>query len=94
MNEVKTTLVPGAPWPEVGEWPVKTKTPTKVKAKQTDDNFEKWTKKKKDALVTGATLGLSIKQTIKAKVKKAEVYKRPDLEPKAFFIYSKARVSK
>ena len=93
MNEVKTTLVPGVPWPEVGEWPTRT-TPSKVKAKQTDKNFEKWTKKKKDALITGADLGLSIKQTIKQKVKKAEVYKRPDLAPKEFFIFQKARPSK
>ena len=91
---VKTTLVPGAPWPEVGEWPTKARTPTKGKAKQTDKNFEKWVKKKKDALISGADLGLSIKQTIKQKVKKAEVYKRPDLAPKEFFVYSKARVSK
>ena len=93
MNEVKTTLVPGVPWPEVGEWPTKT-TPHKVKAKQTDKNFEKWVKKKKDALITGADLGLSIKQEIKQKVKKAEVYKRPDLAPKEFFIFQKAKASK
>ena len=94
MNEVKTTLVPGVPWPEVGEWPVKLRTPSKVKAKQTDKNFEKWAKKKKDALITGADLGLSIKQEIKQKVKKAEVYKRPDLAPKEFFIFQKAKPSK
>ena len=92
---VKTTLVPGAPWPEVGEWPVvKEKTPSKVKAKATDANYEKW--KKKDALVTGADLGLSIKKEIqqKVKVKKPEVYKRPDLAPKEFFIFQKAKASK
>ena len=91
---VKTTLVPGVPWPEVGEWPVKLRTPSKVKAKATDENYEKW--KKKDALVTGADLGLSIKKEIqqKVKVKKPEVYKRPDLAPKEFFIFQKARPSK
>ena len=96
----KTTLVAGAPWPEVGEWPVaKEKTPSKVKAKATDENYEKWTKKNKDALVTGSKLGMSIKQEIKqktkkVKVKKPEVYKRPDLAPKEFFIFQKARPSK
>ena len=94
MTTYKTVLVPGVPWPEVGEWPVKLRTPAKVKAKQTDKNFEKWTKKKKDALITGADLGLSIKQEIKQKVKKAEVYKRPDLAPKEFFIFQKAKASK
>jgi len=92
---VKTTLVAGAPWPPkdapvAGGTPVK----AKAKAKQTDKNFEKWAKKKKDALITGADLGLSIKQEIKQKVKKAEVYKRPDLAPKEFFIFQKAKASK
>ena len=89
----RTTLVPGVPWPEVGEWPTRT-TPSKVKAKATDDKFEMWKKKKKDALITGAELGLSIKQEIKQKIKKAEVYKRPSLEPREFHIYQKAKVSK
>ena len=92
---VKTTLVAGAPWPPK-DAPVAGGTPVKAKAnaKQTDKNFESWAKKNKDALVTGAELGLSIKKEIKQKIKKAEVYKRPDLAPKAFFVYSKARVSK
>ena len=86
---VKTTLVPGAPWPAKD---AAVKNPTK--REQTDENFEKG--KKKDALVTGADLGLSIKKEIqqKVKVKKPEVYKRPDLAPKEFFIFQKARPSK
>lgn len=91
---VKTTLVPGVPWPEVGEWPTKARTPTKGKAKQTDKNFEKWASKKKDALITGADLGLSVKQEMKQKQKKAEVYKLPDLAPKQIFYYSKAKLNK
>ena len=89
----KTTLVAGAPWPPK-DAPVAGGTPVKAKAKQTDKNFESWAKKNKDALVTGAELGLSIKQEIKQKVKKAEVYKRPDLAPKQFFIFQKAKASK
>ena len=67
----------------------------------TDENYEKWTKKNKDALATGAKLGMSIKEEIKqktkkvkVKVKKPEVYKRPDLAPKEFFIFQKAKASK
>ena len=94
MNEVKTTLVAGAPWPPkdapvAGGTPVK----TKAKAKQTDKNFESWAKKNKDALVTGADLGLSIKKEIQQKVKR-EIYKRPNLEPREFHIYQKAKASK
>ena len=94
----KTTLVAGAPWPPK-DAPVAGGTPAKVKAKQTDANFAKWTKKNKDALVTGAKLGMSIKEEIKQKtkkvaVKKPEVYKRPNLAPKEFFIFQKARPSK
>ena len=89
----KTTLVAGAPWPPK-DAPVAGGTPTKAKAKQTDINFESWAKKNKDALITGAKLGLSIKQEIKQKVKKAEVYKRPSLEPREFHIYQKAKASK
>ena len=90
---VKTTLVAGAPWPPK-DAPVAGGTPAKVKAKQTDTNFESWAKKNKDALITGAELGLSIKQEIKQKIKKAEEYKRPSLEPREFHIYQKAKVSK
>ena len=70
MNEVKTTLVAGAPWPPK-DAPVAGGMPAKVKAKQTDKNFESWAKKNKDALVTGATLGMSIKEEIKCKTKKS-----------------------
>lgn len=49
--------------------------------------------KKKDALVTGSKLGLSIKEEIKQKTKKAGI-KKPNLEPREFHIYQKARPSK
>ena len=95
---MKTILAPNAPWPPK-DAPVAGGTPIKAKAKQTDANFKKWEAKNKDALVTGAKLGMSIKEEIKQKtkkvaVKKPEVYKRPDLAPKEFFIFQKARPSK
>ena len=38
----RTTLVAGAPWPSI-DAAVAGGTPAKVKAKQTDANYEKWT---------------------------------------------------
>ena len=59
---VKTTLVEGVPWP-----PKDAKVDGRPKALRTDENFEKW--EKKDALVTGAKLGLSIKEEIKQRLR-------------------------
>ena len=63
---MKTTLVPNAPWPAKDAL-----VDGRPKALRTDEHFEKWAKKNKDALVTGATLGMSIKQEIKCKTKKS-----------------------
>ena len=61
---MKTVLVAGVGWPTSN-----TEVRGKPSPEKTDANFEKWVKKNKDALVTGAALGMSIKEEIKSKAK-------------------------
>ena len=63
---MKTVLAPNAPWP-----PKDAEVCDKRKPQKTDTNFESWAHKQKDVLITGAILGLPIKQEIKCKIKKS-----------------------
>ena len=51
---MKTVLVPGAPWPKLDAEVKIHATP-----ERTDEHFEKWVHKQKDALLTGGALGLT-----------------------------------
>ena len=113
MTQPKTTLVPGVPWPEVGEWPTrfthaeKPKRVIKPKAKAVDLCEAKVKKgvfqhpvqaERKPAvkLVKSTTLDSAFDQIAKGDIKSKHKHavknlKRPDLAPKEFFIFSKAR---
>ena len=112
---MKTVLVEGVGWPEVGEWPVrfehkeKPKRVIKPKAKpKAVDLCEVKVKKgvfqhpvqaePKPAVkvVKSTTLDSAFDQIAKGDIKSKHKHavknlKRPDLAPKEFFIFSKAR---
>lgn len=106
---MKTVLIEGVGWPEVGEWPARFKHEEKPKRvfkrkevceAKGDGTFHhpKQAKPRKPVkpVPKSTALDAAIKQIetgdVKSKHKHAaKNFKRPSLEPKAFFVFSRAR---
>ena len=92
---MKTVLVEGVGWPEVGEWPVrfehKEKPKRVIKPKAKPKPKEPELRIFRDHELAAARKQLETGEAKSKHKHAAKNVKRPNLAPKEFFIFSKAR---
>ena len=93
MTQPKTTLIQGVGWPEVGEWP--TRFEHKEKPKRVIQKKPKVKAEPKPAPKPKAQdiCEVKVKDGVFQHPKQGRTLKRPSLEPKQIFYFSKARSS-